>query len=85
MKNRDFKRLNAKKDAQTIKEEFMIGKHNKLTPKQLETVCKNSRDGGGICFGKNMTVEEMENVKNRLEQNKQNKKNVFDKIADWFR
>lgn len=46
-----FSRLLRKKDAQTIKEEYMLGKHSSLTDRQLEKVCERAGTGrGGIAF-----------------------------------
>lgn len=39
------------KDAQIIKNEYMLGKHSSLTDKQLEKVCELSGTGrGGAAF-----------------------------------
>jgi hypothetical protein len=88
MRNKDFKKLNAKKDAQTIKEEYMAGKHTNLTDYQLKKICKNSRDGGSVRVGRSMTQQEMLDRYEKLQQEAQNtkpkKKNIFDKIAEYF-
>ena len=92
MRNKDFKKLNAKKDAQTIKEEYMAGKHTNLTGYQLKKVCKNSRDGGSVIVGRSMTQQEMHDrcdaltkAEQEAKQNKKpKKKNIFDKIAEYF-
>lgn len=92
MRNKDFKKLNAKKDAQTIKEEYMAGKHGKLTGNQLKKICKNSRDGGSVRVGRSMTVQEMRDRYDALteeeqasKQNKKAKQTVFDRIAEYFK
>ena len=46
-----FNKLLKSKSAQTIKEEYMIGKHSSLTDKQLEKICERAGTGrGGIAF-----------------------------------
>lgn len=51
MKTSKFSKLLKKKAAQTIKEEYMLGKHSSLTDRQLEKVCERARTGrGGIAF-----------------------------------
>ena len=51
MKVSQFSKLLKSKDAQKIKEEYMVGKHSDLTDKQLEKVCKKAGTGrGGIAF-----------------------------------
>lgn len=46
-----FSKLLKSKDAQTIKEEYMLGKHSALTDKQLEKICELSGTGrGGMAF-----------------------------------
>ena len=46
-----FSRLLKKYDPQTIKEEYMLGKHSSLTDKQLEKICELSGTGrGGMAF-----------------------------------
>ena len=68
MENREFKLLRRRKDAQTIKEEYMRGKYGSLTDAQLEKICKESRDGGSIGFGRKMTPEQMKDRKDKLEE-----------------
>lgn len=51
MKILKFSKLLKSKDAQKIKEEYMLGKHSDLTDRQLEKVCKKAGTGrGGIAF-----------------------------------
>lgn len=46
-----FSKLLRSKPAQTIKEEYMLGKHSSLTDKQLSIVCEKAGTGrGGIGF-----------------------------------
>ena len=68
MDTKRFKRLMKRKDAQTIKEEFMMGKHGNLTEHQLEKICRSSRGGGSISFGRKMTAQQMEDRKKELEE-----------------
>lgn len=68
MDTKRFKRLRKRKDAQTIKEEFMKGKHGNLTEHQLEIICRDSRGGGSIGFGRKMTAQQMEDKKKELEE-----------------
>lgn len=51
MKTSKFSKLLKKKAAQTIKEEYMLGKHGDLTERQVGIVCKKAGTGrGGIAF-----------------------------------
>lgn len=51
MKNSQFSKLLKSKDAQKIKEEYMLGKHSSLTERQVGIVCKKAGTGrGGIAF-----------------------------------
>ena len=43
-----FNKLLKSKPAQTIKEEYMVGKHGSLTDKQLEKVCEKAGTGRGL-------------------------------------
>lgn len=43
-----FNKLLKSKPAQTIKEEYMVGKHSSLTEKQLEKVCEKAGTGRGL-------------------------------------
>lgn len=43
-----FNKLLKKKSAQTIKEEYMLGKHSDLTDKQLGIVCEKAGTGRGL-------------------------------------
>lgn len=46
-----FSKLLKIKEAQTIKEEYMMGKHSDLTDRQLGKVCEKAATGrGGIAF-----------------------------------
>lgn len=46
-----FSNLLKNKDAQTIKEEYMLGKHSSLTDRQLGIVCEKAASGrGSIAF-----------------------------------
>ena len=46
-----FSRLLKRKAAQTIKEEYMMGKHSDLTERQVGIVCKKAGTGrGAIAF-----------------------------------
>ena len=47
MKISKFSKLLKSKAAQTIKEEYMMGKHGDLTDRQLEKVCKKAGTGKG--------------------------------------
>lgn len=48
MKVIEFKKLLKSKPAQTIKEEYMVGKHGDLTDRQLGIVCKKAGTGRGL-------------------------------------
>lgn len=89
MKNRDFKRLRRRKDAQTIKEEFMKGKYGTLTPKQLETICNEGLGYGCIAFGKSMSIEKMLERRDKLEASrkgiKKKRESLMDKINKMFK
>ena len=54
-----FNKLLKNKPAQTIKEEYMLGKHSDLTDRQIGIVCKKAGTGrGGIAFkGKKKKVK----------------------------
>ena len=43
-----FNKLLKSKPAQTIKEEYMVGKHGDLTDRQLGIVCKKAGTGRGL-------------------------------------
>ena len=89
MKNRDFKRLRNRKDAQVIKEDYMKGKYGTLTPKQLDTICDEGLGYGCIAFGKNMSVEAMLERRDKLEASRKGvrkkKETLMDKISKMFK
>lgn len=54
MKTRDFKKLIEKQDTEITLEEYMKGKHSKLTEKQIQKLIDNKKPGnkehGAIIF-----------------------------------
>lgn len=47
---KDFKKLLEKKSADEIKHEYMLGKHNTLTDRQLGKICELGSGHGGCAF-----------------------------------
>ena len=71
MEASNFKNLLKSKPAQIIKEEYMLGKHSKLTDRQLRIVCEKAGTGRGGCFFKyKPTKEQLERKEQIMERRK---------------